>query len=120
MAVSKRYGTWKVDLPDESYTWEPDDMLFSECNLVLTELAGRTFDEWIQGIDDRDPTACQVLVWFLRLKAGKPEDRMGLDFPLRQLDLVQVPKDKTNSEPTESSTSDTSSEPGSDQPTLTT
>lgn len=78
------YGRWKVTLPGEEYVWEPDETTVAEEFLLESEHGG-TFDEWMTGIDDRKAAACQILVWFLRRKAGRQEDRLAVDFPIRRL-----------------------------------
>lgn len=89
----KQYGTWKVSLPGEEYTFEPDQILGSEC-LAIENEAGVSFEEWLIEIDKVKAIACQVLVWFLRQKAGIQEVRRDVDFKIRQLRLVRVPDPK--------------------------
>lgn len=109
----KLYNRWRIVLPDEEYEFAPDDMTMSECLGVERELAGTewtTFDEWLTvGINEAHPVACQVLIWYLRMKAGQPCERRDVDFPLRRLKLIAVPDD-----PKDEST-ETSDEPGSDR-----
>jgi hypothetical protein len=89
----KLYGAWRVTLPDESYLFEPDEMLGSEWSLIETEL-GMSFEQWVSEINEARFVACQGLVWFLRRKAGRLEDRMAVDFKIRQLVLAREPDPK--------------------------
>lgn len=85
----KLYGTWKVTLPDEEYLFEPDEILGSEWGAIEAQ-AGMSFDEWATGIDTGTWVPCQVLVWYLRQKAGRQEERREVDFKIRQLRLERV------------------------------
>lgn len=114
------YGEWKVTLPGEEYVWAPDDTTLAE-TLMLENETGETFDDWVTGIDARRAVPCQVLIWFLRYKAGKQEDRMTVDFPIRRLNLVHIveeveddPEASAGSEPATSqpSPASTESDPG--------
>lgn len=87
-------GEFKVELPEESWTWCPDDMTLGEWNMIEVELGGDVdFDAWTEGIDARRAMACQVLVWFLRLKAGRNEERSSVNFPIRRLTVMRLPKE---------------------------
>lgn len=118
----KAFGRWQVTLPDESYVWEPDEVLLGECLMIERE-AGTSYDQWISDVASNRAVACQVLVWFLRRKAGKPqEERIGVEFPIRKLDITEIveeagedPEASAGSEPaTESpSLASTESDPGS-------
>lgn len=88
--MAKMYGTWKVSLPGETFTWEPDEMLGSEWKLCKDEFGG-DFEDWIRAIDARDADACQVLIWWLRSKKGIDLDRADVDFKIRQLVTEQTP-----------------------------
>lgn len=126
----KLYGEWRVDLPGgESYIWRPDDTTLGEALMLETE-TGTSFDEWVQGIDARAAVPCQVLVWFLRRKDGRQEDRMSVDFPIRRLDLTHLedevdadPEASAGSEPATQGPSPASTESvpgnGNDSPGLT-
>lgn len=96
------YGQWSVRLPGEEYVWSPDDTTLGE-NLMIETETGGTFDEWVKAIDERRAVACQVLVWFLRRQAGRQEDRMAVDFPIRRLDVEKLgdadPEASAGSEP---------------------
>lgn len=85
----KALGRWEVTLPGESYVWEPDEVTVAECLMLETE-SGLTFPQWILAIDDERAEACQILVWFLRHKAGRQEDRFAVDFPLRKLEIREI------------------------------
>lgn len=98
-------AVWKVTLPDEEYLFEPDEILGSEWGAIETE-TGMSFEDWTNAIDARKWVPCQVLVWFLRQKAGRQEERRDVDFKIRQLKLVRVDDPKA---PTETSEPDTSS-----------
>lgn len=119
------YGRFNVILPDEEYVWEPDEMTFGECKGVEDELEGtgwEAFTDWMVACSRARPVACQVLVWFLRYKAGKPSERRDVDFPLRKLRIEPIPdpKDEASTETSEAGTSSTTSEPTvSDQATST-
>lgn len=89
----KRYGVWKVTLPDQEFTWEPDEATVSDCYEIARE-SGQAYEDWINSIDQRDPLACQVLIWFLLRQKGEQLDRAGIDFKLRQLDTERVPVPK--------------------------
>lgn len=108
--MAKLYGEWKVALPDESWDWFPDDMTVGESNLIETEL-DMSFDDWVDAIDARRAMACQVLVWFLKLKAGQNEERTSINFPIRRLELKRIPKEPSSTPETSGgSTSVTSPE----------
>jgi hypothetical protein len=118
-----QYGTWQVshpgddDTPAESWLWEPDDTSLSDCMLIETETGGLTFAEWLNGIDpERRPMNCQVLVWYLRRKAGQLMDRTSVVFPIRKLDVVEAPKDLPSTDGSDPSTSPTSPDSDTDQP----
>lgn len=90
----KLYGRWQVTLPDgESYVWEPDETTVGEQLMLEAELGGLSFEQWVADIDSRKGLACQVLVWFLRRKAGKQQDRTAVNFPIRRLDLEPITDD---------------------------
>lgn len=110
------YGTWIVSLPDEKYTWEPDEMLGSEWESVENEWGGGSFEEWVTGIDERRFRACQVLIWFLRSQNGLTVERDKIDFKIRQLKLEQIPnpEDEAATAPSGAATSEPSPEPASD------
>jgi hypothetical protein len=83
-------GAWKVTLPGESFTWEPDEMMLSEwaeCEAAY----GGTFKEWAIAINDREAKACRVLVWWLRRKKGIDLELADVDFKIRQLDVEPIP-----------------------------
>jgi hypothetical protein len=83
--MSKLYGgPYKVTLPGESFTWEPDEMMLSDWSTVEDHFGG-TFDGWIDGINDRDAAACRVLIWWLRRRKGIELDLAAVDFKIRQL-----------------------------------
>lgn len=84
---------FKVRLPDEEYLFDTDDMLGSEWGAIEEE-TGLTYDEWTVAIDQRKWVPCQVLIWFLRQKNGRPEVRREVDFKIRQLDVERVPDPK--------------------------
>lgn len=89
--MARLYGRWNVTLPDEKYVFEPDEITVADMLLLKSELGDRTFDQWLNGIDQREPVECQVLIWYLRRKDGRQEDRMAVDFPLRRLVLEPIP-----------------------------
>ena len=103
------YGRWKVSLPGEEYVWEPDETTVSE-ELMLEGEHGLSFDEWVEAVDERKAIPCQVLVWFLRRKAGRQEDRMSVDFPIRRLATEQLDED---ADPEAPAVSETATEPSS-------
>ena len=110
-------GDLKVTLPGEEYIWQPDEMTLGEMSMCLDqELGGMTFADWMRGIINNQPIPCQVLVWYLRLKAGRQEDRTSVNFPIRKLDVDLVPKDEPNSSNSDPSTSDSSPEPDTGPP----
>jgi hypothetical protein len=88
--MTQLYGTWKVTLPGETCTREPDEMLGSEWKLCKDEFGG-DFEDWVNGFVARDPDACQVLIWWLRSKKGINLDRVAVDFKIRQLVTEQIP-----------------------------
>lgn len=84
------WGSWTVTLPDEEYVWEPDDVTIGEQLMIEGELGDLSYNDWPKAIDDRRPVACQVLIWYLRHKAGKQQERFAVDFPIRRLELMQI------------------------------
>lgn len=118
----KLYGRWKVTLPDEEYVWEPDEVTFSEQLLIENE-ADCSYDDWIlEGVSESRAVPCQILVWFLRRKAGQQQERFAVDFPIRKLTLekldepVALPESQAGSEqqsaPATSESSPTTTESG--------
>lgn len=113
-------GSWNVKYLEEEYHWEPLEMSLGELRQCLdVELGGVTFADWFRGLVARRPDACQVLIWFLRLKAGRPEERAGINIQILKLELDQVPKDEPNSSSSELSISTSSPEPDTNPPTST-
>lgn len=110
--TAKLFGTWTVTLPDETYTFEPDDITVGESLMLEQELDGATFDDWLVAIDERRAVPCQVLIWFLRRKAGRQEDRMGVEFPIRRLSLTKV-EDDPDPDPNVSADSESATSPSS-------
>jgi len=93
------YGRWRVALPDEEWTWEPDEVTLGECLMIEGEHGG-SFDDWVRQVGDGRAEACQVLVWFLRRKAGQQVDRASVDFPIRKLTITYVePESDGESDP---------------------
>ena len=82
----------KVTIPGEEYLWDPDDMMLSEQRLIESELPKDSFSQFLDGIDERRADECQVLVWFLRRKAGNQMDRHAVDFPIRRLTIEVLPE----------------------------
>ena len=110
----KAYGRWDVTLPGERYTWEPDEVTVGEC-LMLEAEAESSYDQWIRDVGNNRAVACQILVWFLRRKEGRQEDRAAVDFPIRKLEITELvgdadPEASAGSEPATSSPSSTGSE----------
>lgn len=121
---SPKYGTWEVshpgdtETPAESYVWEPDETSLSDCMLIETETGGLTFQEWVQGVDpERRPMNCQVLIWYLRRINGQLMDRTSVIFPIRKLDVVEVPKDSPSTDGPDPGISPTSPDSGTDPQT---
>lgn len=89
----KLYGRYSVIVSgDEKHIWEPDEVTLSE-QLMLENEAECSYEEWISGahsIRAGYAEACQILVWFLRRKAGQQMDRFAVDFPIRRLDIEQI------------------------------
>lgn len=83
-------GAWKVTLPGETFTWEPDEMLLSEWAEVEEAYSG-TFRDWVDAIDAREAKACQVLIWWLRRKKGIVLAVDDVDFKIRQLTTEPIP-----------------------------
>lgn len=116
----KAYGRWNVVLPGESYVWEPDEVTLGECLMIENE-AEQIYDAWIRDVGDGRSVACQILIWFLRRKAGRQEDRIAVEFPIRKLDITEIveavaddPEASAGSEPATEPTSPstTESDPG--------
>lgn len=110
----KLYGRWKVTLPDEEFVWEPDEVTFSE-QLMIENEADCSYDEWIlDGVSPSRAVPCQILVWFLRYKAGQQQERYAVEFPIRKLTLekidepVALPESPAGSEQSEPATSQSS------------
>lgn len=108
----KLYGKWKVTLPGEDYEWAPDDMTLGECLMVETE-TGLSFDDWLTAIAEDRAEACQVLVWFLRRKAGRQEERIAVDFPIRRLIFEQIAEPAADADPEASAASEAATPPSS-------
>jgi hypothetical protein len=113
-------GTWKVTLPGESFTWEPDEMMLSDW-AVAEDAYGGTFKEWIDAIDARNARACQVLIWWLRSKKGITVALDDVDFKIRQLETEKIPdpEDEAAASPSAAATSATSSNGAGDLVTST-
>ena len=111
------YGEWKVTIPGEEFTFQPDEMTGPDCYMVEQELEGtpwEAFDAWILGISEDRWVPCQTLIWFLRTKAGQQVDRRSVDFPLRKMQMTKVPKDEPDTELSETNGSDPSPSSESD------
>lgn len=119
----KRYGRYKVILPDEEHVWEPDNWLGSTWNQVETDLS-LPFPRFIQAVDDRQFLPCQWLIWYLRRQDGLEQDRLSVDFHLTLLKLVPMPDPEAtaaDTPPSESNgESDSLSDSGSASETSTT
>jgi hypothetical protein len=89
--MAKLYGAWKVTLPGETFTWEPDEMLGSEWGELAQRLGGMSFEDWVDGIDQRDFGPCRALIWFLRRRKGIDLDLADVDFKIRQMDTEKIP-----------------------------
>jgi hypothetical protein len=81
----------KVTLPGEEYVWDWSEILLSEQRAIETELPGMTWDQFILGIEQQRSDPCQVLIWFLRRKAGQNIARVDVDFPIRKLAIEVLP-----------------------------
>lgn len=101
------YGTWKVTIPGEEYTWDIDATTVNELSLLEQETGGVTFKQWITDIDARKSTACQTLIWYLRRKNGQQMDRFSVDFPIFKLktEKVELPEDPAASPSSDAATS---------------
>lgn len=111
-------GIWRVDIPGgETYTFDPDGLTMGEMYTLESELGGMSFLQWLDGINDRRAAAIQILVWFLRRQAGKPQDRGSVDVPPRKVDLnrTDLPPDPESPAGTEPA-----SDSGSSSPTVST
>lgn len=107
----KLYGRWKAAIPGEEYVWEPDEVTLSEQLLVENE-AGTSYDDWIEdGVANSRAEACQILIWFLRRKAGQQQERFSVEFAIRKLTLTKIeepvalPEAEAVSEKSETATS---------------
>lgn len=98
-----KLGKWKVTLPDEEYEFSPDDLPLSDWLMIGAEL--RASGEWVSprkflyDVDDKQMGPCQVLVWFLRRKDGRNEDRFTVDFPLLSLEMTPVDDEGEEDDP---------------------
>lgn len=120
----RAFGRWQVTLPGEEYVWEPDEVTLGECRTIEAE-AGCTYMQWITRIGDADRAnplaatadqvsdACQVLIWFLRLKAGQQQERAAVDFPIRKLEIRQLTDDGEDDDPEASAGSEPATSPTS-------
>jgi hypothetical protein len=83
-------GPYKITLPGETFTFEPDEMMLSDWSTVEDEYGG-TFDAWMTAINDRQAAACRVLIWWLRARKGIELDLAAVDFKVRQLTVELIP-----------------------------
>lgn len=99
----RQYGVWKVTLPAddgsvEEYLFELDELTGAECLAIEQELADTewevSFDRWVFGVSRARWVPCQVLIWFLRTKAGQSGERLDVNFALRKLEIVVQPVPK--------------------------
>ena len=105
-------GRWQVTLPnDEKHVFEPDEITNNEWRALQGYLDGMSFTAWLNGINNRDPKPCDVLVWFLRHKAGDTQDILAMDYPIRRLDVELIQDGETDPEALAGSEPATSTEP---------
>lgn len=95
--MAQLFGRWTVKLPGEEYVFEPDEITVAEEYRLESELGGLSFDQWLTEVDERRASACQTLIWFLRYKAGRVEDRSQVNFPIRRLVLESIEEPDPNS-----------------------
>jgi len=107
--MAKLYGAWKVTLPGETFTWEPDEMMLADW-AACEDAFGGTFDEWVEAVDDRGARACQVLIWWLRNKKGITIAVDDVDIKIRQLvtEKIPNPEDDAAASPSVAATSEPS------------
>jgi hypothetical protein len=107
--MAKLYGAWKVTLPGETFTWEPDEMMLSDWATVEDTFGG-TFDEWIEAVDVRGARACQVLIWWLRNRKGITVAVDDVDIKIRQLvtEKISNPEGEAAASPSVAATSEPS------------
>jgi hypothetical protein len=125
-------GEWKLTLPSgESLLWQPDDMLGSELLMVEQELQNTKWAEtarWagddlmaamLAGVKAARHEPCQVLVWFLRRKAGQQLERISVNEQWRRMRVeeVEAPEDEAATPPPETSTSSPASGDSESEPT---
>ena len=71
---------FQVSWPGESYVYEPDEITMAELKMLEAEWPeGWSFRDWTVQIDRKNGNALQILVWFLRFKAGRVQPRIEVD-----------------------------------------
>jgi len=89
---------------------------FGEQLLLETE-SGMSYNEWIaDGVAEERAVACQILIWFLRRKAGRQEDRMSIDPQIRKLDIEEI-VEVVDADPEASAASEAAGSPTSPEST---
>ena len=113
-------GPYKITLPGETFTFEPDEMMLSDWATVEEEYGG-TFDDWMTAINDRQARACRVLIWWLRGRKGIEVSLADVDFKVRQLtvELIPDPEDPAATSTSVAATSEPSSNGAGDLATST-
>lgn len=87
----KLYGVWSIALPNgETHKWEPDEVLPDEERVILAESGYDTYEDWIAGVDQREASAVQTLVWFLRRVTNSTIARADVVFPHRRLVVERI------------------------------
>ena len=107
--MARLLGAWKVTLPGESFTWEPDEMMLGDW-AACEDAFGGTFDEWVDAIDARSAKACQVLIWWLRNEKGVKVALDDVNIKIRQLvtEKIPNPEDEAAALPSVAATSEPS------------
>ena len=91
----------KVSWPGEEYIFEPGEITMAELTMIEQEWpAGWAWRDWMIAIDKKNSNARQILVWFLRFKAGRVQPRIEVDDvkPL-QIDIDAIPPEDGGDDP---------------------
>ncbi len=90
-----------VTLGDERYEFDESTLMLSDL-FAIKAASGLDGEAFQRGLNRVDPAAYQVLVWFLRMKAGIHQDIKTVDFRVNDLLVTPVEEPETVPEnPTE-------------------
>ena len=79
-----------ITLGDERYEFDDTGLTLTDA-FMIKSASGLDLVPFQDGLNTMSPLALQVLIWFLRQKAGRPEDIRSIDFVISTLSVTEAP-----------------------------